>query len=267
MDTGPRAGDYGLASGINPRAYGQALGSVNTSGIPQAPINAGTTAQAAILSRLQPQIDRNSAALAQRLANQGIQPGSEAYATDMQLADQSKNDLYTQAGLQGINLDMAANQQGYSQALSNAGLYNSALGQNFSQGLQGTQANNAAIGQNYGQAATSAGLYNQAQNQQFNQGLQAAQFANQAQQASLQQQLGLYNQPLNQITALMSGSQIQNPTFQSFSGQNVNAAPVFQGVQQQGQYAQDVYGQQMAARNAQLAALGSIGGAATAFLA
>ncbi len=212
------------------------------------PVNAGTTGQQAIMARLQPQIQQNDAALQQRLANQGLAPGSEAYANAMRTNQQGNNDLLSQAALQGINLDMSANQQGYGQAAQNA------------------QIGNAAIGQNFGQGATSAGLYNQATGQQFNQNLQSAQFANQAQQQSYAQQLGLYNQPLNQITALMSGSQIQNPQFQAYSGQNVAAAPVFQGVQQQGLYNQQTYGQQMAGYNAQMGALGSLLGAgATAF--
>lgn len=239
----PGAGgvNYGPSGG----AYGYAQG-VDTRGVAPMPVNAGTTGQAAIMSRLQPQIQQNDQALQQRLANQGLTQGSEAYNNAMRTQQQGNNDLLSQAALQGINLDMSANQQGYGQA------------------AQSAQIGNAAIGQNFGQGATSAGLYNQAQNQQFGQGLQSAQFANTAQQQSMAQQLSLYNQPLNQITALMSGSQIQNPTFQAYSGQNVAAAPVFQGAQAQGQYQQGLYGQQMAGYNAQMGAIGALAGAAGA---
>jgi len=76
----------------------------------------------------------------------------------------------------------------------------------------------------------------------------------------------LYNQPLNQISALMSGSQIQAPQFQSYTGQNIQAAPVFQGVQQQGQAAMDQYGiqaNQAAANNSgMMGMMGSVAGAA-----
>jgi hypothetical protein len=253
--------------------------SLDLSNVAKMPVNAGMTGQAAILSRLQPQIQQEQAALTQQLANQGITPGSEAYNNAMRTQGQQANDLYTQAALQGINLDTAANQQGYGQALSSAGLYNQGLGQDFSQGLsaqgltnasigqnfaqgQAAQAmQNAAIGQNFGQGQSAAGLYNQAQNQGYNQNLQGAQFGNTAAQQALAQQLQLRNQPLNEISALMSGSQIQNPQFQGYTGSNVAAAPVFQGAQAGGQQAMDVYGQQMAARNANVAALGQIGGA------
>tara|TARA_R110000868_G_scaffold16423_3_gene73734 strand:+ start:3299 stop:4855 length:1557 start_codon:yes stop_codon:yes gene_type:complete len=324
---------YGLAQGIDAGRYGQALQNFDTSNVARMPVNAGTTGQEAIMQRLAPQLQRQSAATEQRLANQGIMQGSEAYRNAMTDQGQQQNDLLSQAALQGINLDMSANQQGFNQAAQQGGFYNTGLGQNFGQGLQANQALNAALGQNFGQGIASqqlqnaaigqnfgqslaaqqllnsaiaqnvnAGLQgNQASNaaiaqnfgqgttaqqlqnaaigqnfgqgttaqqiqnaaigQNFNQGMQEAQFGNAAQQAQLQQDLALRNQPLNEITALMSGAQIQNPQFQAFSGQNVAAAPVFQGAQAQAQAAQDVYGQQMAARNAAMQGLGSaIGG-------
>jgi hypothetical protein len=260
VNFGPSADQYGLAGGINAADYGQAQSKADLSNVAAMPVNAGMTGQQAILARLNPQIEQDQKATQQRLANQGIPVGSEAWNNEMRQQGNQQNDLRSQAALQGINLDLSANEQGFNQAQQNAGLFNSALAQNFGQGLQGQQLSNQAIGQNFGQGATSAGLYNQAQNQQFNQGLQKFGAENAAQQADWQQQLAQYNQPLNQVTALMSGAQIQNPQFQAYSGQNVAPAPVFQGAQAQYQAAQDTYGQQMAARNAQMGALGQIAG-------
>lgn len=262
---GPNAGDF-KAGGIDPKDYGAALRTADTSGVAKMPVNAGMTGQNAIMSRLSPQIEQTRAATAQRLANQGIPEGSEAWNNEMRQQGQDFNDLYSQAALQGINLDMAANDQGFSQAQQTAGLFNSGLAQDFSQGLQGQQLTNSAQGQNFGQEATATGLYNQAQNQKFNQDLTKFNTENAAQQADWQQQLAQYNQPLNQVTALMSGSQIQTPQFQAYTGQNVQAAPVFQGVQAQGQYAQDTYAQQVAAQNAKMQALGSVLGAGASFI-
>lgn len=276
-DFGPSAGQYGLAQGFGAgpqvSAGPNAQRALDMSGVARMPVNAGTTGQAAILARLNPQIEQNRAATQQRLANQGLAPGGEAYDNEMRNQGNQENDLYSQAALQGIGLDMSANQQGYGQQLGQAGLYNqalgqdfsqnaAALGQNFSQGLQANQSRNSAIGQNYGQGATSAGLYNQASGQGFNQDLQAGQFGNQAALQRYQQQLAQYNQPLNQIAALMSGSQIQNPQFQQYTGSNVAAAPMYQAAQNQGQYAQNAYGQQMAGYNSMLGGLSSLGGAA-----
>jgi hypothetical protein len=52
---------------------------LDLNGLPQAPINAGQTAQDAIFSRLNPTLSRDDEALRTRLANQGIQLGSSAY--------------------------------------------------------------------------------------------------------------------------------------------------------------------------------------------
>jgi len=298
------------------------------------PVNAGMTGQQAIMNRLAPQLERSDRATQQRLANQGLVPGGEAFENAMISQNQQKNDLLTQAALQGIGLDTAANAQGFNQALQ-AGQYgnqaiaqnfgqgqaanaagNQAVGQNFGQGLAAQQAQNAAsqqlynqymgvqglqnqavnqnqqaalaqqqaqlmaqqqgfgqqvtqqnlgnqaIGQNFGQGVTAQQLQNAMQNQQYNQGLQSAQFGNTAQQQDLQQQLLLQNQPLNQILGLMSGSQIQMPQFQGYSGSNVAPPPIFAGAQAAGQSAMDQYGIQSANVNAQNAGLYNLAGSA-----
>lgn len=88
-----------------------------------------------------------------------------------------------------------------------------------------------------------------ANNQGYNQALQSGQFGNQALQQSLQQQLALRQQPLNEITGLMSGSQIQLPQFQGYQGQNVQPAPLFNAATAQYQDALQNYGIQSAQYN------------------
>ena len=200
-----------LGSPFNYNGPGVQTG-LDTSGVANMPVNAGMTGQNAIMSRLQPQMQQSDQALTQRLANQGITPGSEAYNNAMRTQQQGNNDMLQQAALNGISLDTQANNQG------------------------------------------------------FNQALQSGQFGNTAQQQSLAQQLQLYNQPLNAITALMSGGQIQNPQFQGYTGANVAATPVFQGVQQQGQAAMDQYGIQQQGVNAQNQAIGGLLGGAASFI-
>ena len=328
------ANAYGRAGGINAGAYGQAMGRLDLSNVARMPVNAGMTGQNAILSRLAPQIQQSEAATAQRLANQGITLGGEAYRNAMRNQGQQFNDLYTQAALQGINLDIGANQQGYGQALSSAGLYNQAINQNFGQGLSAQQLANQAIGQNFGQglsaqqlanqaagqnfgqglsaqelanaaigqnfgqgvtaqqltnaaaaqnfgqelsakqlanaaidqnygrAATSSGLQNAAQTLDYNQRLTSSRFGNESKANDLAMQLGLYNQPLNAVNALMASSQIQNPVFGAYSGSNVAAAPVFEGVRATGADANANYATRVGAYNAGMGALGAIGGAA-----
>jgi len=335
VNYGPRAGQYGMARG-GPGAgqYGYAQGGLNTSNVAAMPVNAGMTGQQAIMNRLAPQLERSDAATRQRLINQGLVPGGEAYENAMISQNQQKNDLLSQAALQGIGLDTAANAQGFGQALQAGQFGNQAVAQNFGQGQAAQQAQNAAVGQNFAQGlsaqqaqnAAAQQLYNQymgvqglqnqavgqnqqaalaqqqaalaaqqqgfgqqvtqqqlgnqavsqnqqaalqqqqaalaAQNQQYNQLLQGAQFGNTAQQQSLAQQLALRNQPLNEISGLMSGSQIQMPQFQGYQGSNVAPAPIFAGAQAAGQSAMDQYGIQSSNVNAQNAGLYGLAGTA-----
>lgn len=80
---------------------------LDTSMLPDRAINVGQTAQEAILSRLNPQLQQQDEALRTRLANQGISLGSDAYNREINLQAQRANDLQMQAALQGINLDQA----------------------------------------------------------------------------------------------------------------------------------------------------------------
>ena len=263
MNYGPAMGMYGFAGGVNPEQYGALKTQADLSGVAAMPVNAGMTGQQAILNRLQPQIAQQSAALRQQLANQGITPGSEAWNNAMREQQQQQNDLVSQAALQGIGLDLSANQQGYGQALGAANLYNQALGQGFGQAAQARQLANQAMSQNYGQSATSAGLYNQAAAQAFNQNLAAKQFGNQAALQAYQQQLAQYNQPLNQIAALLGGAQIQTPQFQQYTGGGqIGAAPIFQAATNQGNYDTAAYNAQMNALGGLYGGIGSIAGGA-----
>jgi len=348
------AGQYGQASAVNPNAYGQAGGvdagqyglaqggvqgpnlatSLDLRGVAKMPINAGMTGQEAIMARLEPSLAKQRVSTETQLINQGLRPGTEAYNNAAQLLGQQENDARQQAALQGLNLDLTANQQGYGQALTsgqfgnqaqlsgfganlqNQQAQNQAITQNFGQGMaarelqnqaiaqnfgQGTAAQNMqnqAIAQNYGQGVTSQQLQNQAigqnfgqgssaqamQNQaiaqnygqgltasqaenariaqQFNQAQQAAQFGNTAQQQALAEAIQQRQMPLNEISALMSGSQIQNPQFGAYAGANVVPAPIANATAQQGAYAANAYNQQVAQDNALTSGLFSLGGAA-----
>jgi hypothetical protein len=89
---------------------------IDKSTLPAAPINAGMTAQQAMMSRLQPTLERNEEALRARLANQGIGLGSTAYGREMNLQGQQANDMYLQSAMQGINMDAAARERALNEA-------------------------------------------------------------------------------------------------------------------------------------------------------
>jgi hypothetical protein len=224
----PDANNYNAQTGID------------TSNIAKMPINAGTSAQDLILQRLAPTIAQGDTSFKQALANQGLAPGTAAYDAAYRNRSNQINDLYNQAALSGINLDLTANQQGFNQAQANAGLYNSAVGQNYGQGMQ-------------------------TQGTQFSQGLNKAQFQNTAQQQQLAQDLALRAQPINEVIGLMGGSQIQLPQFQGYQGTSVAPAPTFAGTQAQGQANMQNYGIQQAGNNATTQGLFSALGTAAMF--
>jgi hypothetical protein len=182
--------------------------SLDTSNIARMPVNAGTTGQEAIMSRLEPSLARARTSTETNLINQGLRPGTEAYDNAIRSLGEQETDQRTQAVLQGINLDTAANAQGYNQAL------------------------------------------------------QSGQFGNTAQQQALAQAIQGRQMPLNEITALMSGSQIQNPQFQAYQGANVAPAPTFAATQAQGAFDANAYNQRVATQNANTAGLYSLGGQA-----
>ena len=314
----PSAGQYGMAGAVNPSAYGQASsinpsqfglaqGGVNApnlatsldlSGVAKMPVNAGMTGQQAIMSRLEPSLAKQRISTETQLVNQGLRPGSEAYNNAIQLLGQQENDSRQQAVLQGLNLDLSANQQGFGQAVTggqfgnqaqlsgfganlqnqqaqnqaigqNVGqfmaaqqLANQAVGQNFGQGSAAQQMQNQAIAQNYGQGLTASQAENARIAQQFNQAQQSGQFANTAQQQALAQAIQGRQMPLNEITALMSGSQIQNPQFSAYQGANVAPVPIANATAQQSAYDQNAYNQRVATQNANTAGLYSLGSAA-----
>ena len=118
-------------------------------------------------------------------------------------------------------------------------------------------------GMNYNNNLAYVNANNQAQSQIFNQNLAAANFQNAAQQQAMSQALQQRQLPLNEIAALMSGQQIQNPQFQPYQGQTTQAGNIQGAVQQQGQWDQNIYNQQVAQRNGLLGAIGGLAGTAT----
>jgi len=297
---GPSASGYlaGNAPDFNDYLAGKKL---DTSNIAAMPINAGTTAQSAIMARLEPQIAKNRVSTETQLVNQGLRPGSEAYNNAINLLGQQENDQRTQAVLQGLGLDMSANAQGYNQALSTGQFGNLAQAQNFGQGLAGQSLTNQAKAQNFGQGNIEQQIYNQAQGQNFGQGVtsqnltnqaagqnytqnyntialnnaaqqqkfaqntQQAAFENQARQQALAEAIQQRQMPINEIAALTSGSQIQNPVFQPFTGANVAAAPIAQTMQNAYAGAQNQYNQEVASQNAEMGGLFELGKAALPF--
>jgi hypothetical protein len=145
-------------------------------------------------------------------------------------ANQAQNQQFGQNSQQA-QFGNTAQQQGFNQQAQRAGFSNQAQNQQFGQNAQQAQFGNAAQGQDFQQLMARAGFGNQA-NQQMHENQAGAKQANNqsalqefgsemsllnAQNSSrnqaMQEQFALRNQPINEITALMSGAQVQNPNF------------------------------------------------------
>lgn len=81
----------------------------------------------------------------------------------------------------------------------------------------------------------------------------------------LQEELAIRNQPLNEVMALMSGSQTQVPQFQNYAGTQIQPAPYFEGVQNQGLADQGLYNIQQQRQTSGLNGVLGLGTAAAMF--
>jgi hypothetical protein len=82
------------------------------------PTQATNSAQANIMSRLEPQFNRDQDRMENQLINQGLQRGSQAWNDAEKTFGQTRNDAYQQAALQGINLGQSQQAQQYQQAMA-----------------------------------------------------------------------------------------------------------------------------------------------------
>lgn len=154
-------------------------------------------AEQAIMSRINPQFDRDRATLEARLASQGIALGSDAYNTAMGQFGQNVNDARAQAALQAIQLGQS----------------------------------NAAL-------------------------------QNQARQQYVQEAASIRNQPLNEISALISGSQVQGPQFGGYSQVSLPASQLTDNTYRNYAAQQNAYNQQVSQNNATMGGLFGLGGSA-----
>lgn len=293
-------GPAGVASAGSAGSGGNIATTFDQSGVRKLPGTIDDTSrrrvEEALMSRLNPQLARDESALRTRLLNSGIEVGTNAYNRELTNFGQNVNDARMQAVLAGggeesrqVGLQQGLQGQEYAQALSTgnfrqtgesqmagnatqagianaqmatqASLANAAAKNNFQQ--NGANAYLASLGINNNAIASENAAKSAAGNQQFNQQLAAAQFANSARQQGLEEQTFLRSQPLNELNALRSGSQVSAPTFSNYyTGGNAAAAPTMEAGLAQGAYSQNAYNQQVAGSNALMGGLASLGGAA-----
>lgn len=183
-----------------------------------------------IAGRLDPMYAQRESDLTSRLAAQGITQGSGAYGDEFGILGRDRNDAYSNAALESIlmggdemarqfGMEMAGRQQGMTEldALRNRA---------WSEGLSASQL-----------------------------GMQGLGLEQQLAQGNYEMNLQERNQALNELSALMSGTQVQLPQFSGGgTGAQVQAPQI-------GQYIQDTYNAQMGARNSNMQGLTGLGGA------
>ena len=183
---------------------------------------------------------------------------------DIQTSLQGLREMPVNAGMTGQEAVMSRLEPQF--ARQEAGLRQQLANQGIAVGTEAANREMDSLNQRRNDAYTQAAVQGlnldmDAQNQQYNQLMGQAGFGNAAAGQALQQQLALRNIPLNEITALMSGAQVQVPQFQNYQGATVGAAPVFQAAQAQNQYNMDVFSQKQAQDNAMTQGLFSLAAA------
>jgi hypothetical protein len=166
---------------------------IDTVGLPDAPGNSEAYRQQveqAMMTRMNPQLDRDRSALETRLVNQGLVRGSEAFNQALDETNRQANDARTQVFL-------------------------------------------------------ASGAEGRAQEQQ--------QATNR--ERAFQERISLRNQPINEITALMSGGQVSMPQFTPYRAANMSETPVGQYIYDSAQMEQNAWAQQQQMRAANNAAI------------
>lgn len=205
----------------------------------------------AIMSRVNPQLAQDRATRENNLRQQGITPGSAAWDREMNTLNQQSTDARMQAILAG----------GQEQSRL-AGLYgqqaqfeNAAQAQRFGQNAARTSMFNDAQGVNYQRAMGNSAFNNQAAIDQYR-------LADQARSSALQEQVGLRNQQMNEIQALLGGSQVQSPNFVNTPGLNMPTTDYAGLIQQNYANRMGQYQQQMSNWNGLWGGLLGLGGRA-----
>jgi hypothetical protein len=170
-----------------------------------------------LMARMNPQLGIERKNVEQRLADQGIRYGSQAYASAMDDYNRQAND----ARFAAVGQAGAEQQRMNQMAGSLAAFQNAAQGQEYQQQLgRGTFAN-AGQGQQFTQNAAGAAFNNAGLAQQLAQAQSGFNAQNAARNAYLQEQYTARNQPINEITSLMSGGQVQAPSWINTPGSQI----------------------------------------------
>jgi len=165
-------------------------------------------------SRLSPRFAEQRRAMEVKMRNQGLGPEDAAWKAQMATIGQQETDAFGQLQSDAITHGLGEQSQLWNQGM---GARQQAVGERQSSSAFRNQAANQAFNQMLA-----------ANQQNFGQGMQSANYANQLRQSQLAEMMQRRGQSLNEINAMMSGQQVQNPQMPSFSqaGQ-AQPAPIY----------------------------------------
>lgn len=189
----------------------------------------------ALLSRIQPQLDSRRKAMEINLANKGITAGSEQYESAMEDLMKGENDAYYGAILNAgqeqsrladlearrAGFQNAAQAQQYAQNMGSSNFTNQAQNQQFNQNMQKTLFGNQVAQQGFDNRLRGIASDNQTEVTQQNADLAKFNALNTARNQALNEAFAVRNQPINEITSLLSGTNVQNPNFVSPNVANI----------------------------------------------
>jgi hypothetical protein len=241
---------------VDPNQMSQGLGmfgGTNWSGLNQLNPGFGAVQQVsdAMMGRMAPQLAQGREAEIQRLKNQGLTEGSEAFQRAMTRLDQSDTDARQQALLGGMG----------------------AYGDIFSRGLAGNQQEigrqfgmsdraDSQRGQQFGENQALQNMLMQLRGQQFGEQTNMADLANRNRMMNLNEQQVVGNRPFEQYAALNANA-MKDPTFGAFMGATPGTAPDYQTAANQiYQINQDAGNKKAAQSGGMMSGLFGLGGAA-----
>jgi hypothetical protein len=219
----------------------------------------------ALMGRLETQRGRDMEGLRTQLAGQGINIGTEAYSRALQDFERTNTDMRTSAIL-GSGQEQS---RLLGEARGAAGFTNDARQQDFTNraGLFGMGEDQRRYGdsmaqQDFGNRQAIQGRGDAIADARFGQQGAIYDAQDNARARSLQEQLAIRNQPINEISALLSGSQVNTPQFGIAQSAMIPTTD-YAGIQQQG-YNNNMarYQQQMAPYNAAIGGLFGLGSSA-----
>jgi hypothetical protein len=218
----------------------------------------------ALMGRLDQQRGRDMEGLRTQLANQGINIGTEAYSRALQDFERTNTDMRTSAILGSAQEQSRL----LGEARAAGGFTNQARQQDFANrtGLFGLGEDqrryaDAMAQQQFGNQQAIQGRGDQIAGAQFAQQQSIFDAQDNARARALQEQLALRNQPINEITALMSGSQVATPQFGIAQSAMIPTTD-YAGIRQQGFNNQQAnYQQQNANYQAMMGGLFGLGSA------